>query len=545
MRIALSSPYKLVPTDSAWLFATIGFGLVGLFGWLGYMPVDNRSDEARRGLVALEMVLSGNYIVPTLNGAPYLNKPPLFNWLIAGSFRLFGRFDSSALRMPMALSLVGYVLTIFVSVWRATNNRWLAVRVSLMVALCARIWFYETLLGLIDLTFSWVIFSLLSCLYAFDRRGQYSSLYSSVYGLGAVAFLMKGLPAFVFVGLSLLIWFGATGRWRRLLHPAHGLGLLVAAGVLGTYYTVYFQQSAVPAADLLGRLVSESAKRTPAVRGWAETALHLLTFPGEFMLHFAPWTLLIALLWRRSVRRWLLRNPYTRFCWLIFWGNIWVYWASPEVYARYVLMLLPFLFVVLAEAYALPWHRLRRVRRIIESVWQVALLLGPVALVVALLHPATRALPRLPYLAVVGIPTLLTVAYAYARLPTQRLVLVFFFMVVVRLLFNEIVLPGRRVSRERYRVNNEQVARLTLGHPLWAEASTFADDVATDVNSFYVTATRRSILPKTTSIQPGQLYIIDSARAQHYPHRVVGRILLFKEHPAWIVAIGRQAAVAH
>lgn len=225
MRTALSSLVNFLSTPTLWLYGTIGLGLIGLFGWLGYMPVDNRSDEARRGLVALEMVLSGNYIVPTLNGAPYLNKPPLFNWLIALSFQFFGRFDSLALRMPMALSWVGYTLTIFAFVRRATGNTTLAVRVSLMVALCARIWFYETLLGLIDLTFSWVIFTLLSCLHTFDRRGHYGWLYVSVYGLGAGAFLMKGLPAFVFVGLSLGVWFGATGRWRRLLHPAHGLGL--------------------------------------------------------------------------------------------------------------------------------------------------------------------------------------------------------------------------------------------------------------------------------------------------------------------------------
>ncbi|CCG98807.1 dolichyl-phosphate-mannose-proteinmannosyltransferase [Fibrella aestuarina BUZ 2] len=523
--------------DKFILVAVLILGLLALFGWLGYMPVDNRSDEARRGLVALEMVLSGNYIVPTLNGVPYLNKPPLYNWLIAGSFRLFGRFDSLALRLPMALSLVGYALTIFAVVRRQTGNSQLAVRVALMVALCARIWFYETLLGLIDITFSWLVFSMLSCLFVFDKRQQYGWLYSCLYGLGTLAFLMKGLPAFVFIGLSLLVWFGATGRWSLLIHPAHLGGLLVAALGLGTYYMIYFRQSPVPAATLLGRLVSESAKRTPIERGLVDTALHLLTFPGEFLLHFAPWTLLGTLLWRRSVRQWLFEDRYIRFCWLMFWGNIWVYWLSPEVYARYVLMLLPFLFVVLASAYALPWPQLSRVRWWIEHSWLLAMLLCPMALVVALFHPATRPLPSLPLLAAVGIPTFLAVSWFYWKRPPQRMMLVFFFLVIVRLLFNEIILPGRRASRERYRLNNEAAARLTLGQPLWAETNTFADEVATDVNSFYVSATRRAILPKTATIRPGQLYIMDSTRASQYKHRVVAPILLFKEHRAWVVRI--------
>ena len=45
---------------------------------LGLLTLIN--DEAIRGLVALEMQISGNYITPTLNGAFYYNKPPLYNW---------------------------------------------------------------------------------------------------------------------------------------------------------------------------------------------------------------------------------------------------------------------------------------------------------------------------------------------------------------------------------------------------------------------------------------------------------------------------------
>lgn len=39
---------------------------------------------------AREMVLSGNLAVPTLNGLPYLEKPPLLVWLLALNIRLFG-----------------------------------------------------------------------------------------------------------------------------------------------------------------------------------------------------------------------------------------------------------------------------------------------------------------------------------------------------------------------------------------------------------------------------------------------------------------------
>ena len=47
-------------------------------------------DEAIRALVAQEMLWSGNYISPTMHGDIYLNKPPLFNWVLALSFTVFG-----------------------------------------------------------------------------------------------------------------------------------------------------------------------------------------------------------------------------------------------------------------------------------------------------------------------------------------------------------------------------------------------------------------------------------------------------------------------
>ena len=40
--------------------------------------------------IAREMVLSGDWLTPHLNGTRYLDKPPLFYWLIALSYEAFG-----------------------------------------------------------------------------------------------------------------------------------------------------------------------------------------------------------------------------------------------------------------------------------------------------------------------------------------------------------------------------------------------------------------------------------------------------------------------
>ncbi len=69
-------------------------------------------DEAIRTLVALEMKLSGNFIVPTLNGEPYYNKPPLYNWFIYLLSMLFGSFGEWPTRVTTLIFLGAFAWTV-------------------------------------------------------------------------------------------------------------------------------------------------------------------------------------------------------------------------------------------------------------------------------------------------------------------------------------------------------------------------------------------------------------------------------------------------
>lgn len=69
-------------------------------------------DETRYAQIALEMVHSGDWLVPQLHGKPYLDKPPLLYWLTAGSYLLFGENQMSA-RLPCALASLLTVLASF------------------------------------------------------------------------------------------------------------------------------------------------------------------------------------------------------------------------------------------------------------------------------------------------------------------------------------------------------------------------------------------------------------------------------------------------
>ena len=73
--------------------------------WLGHSEL--KGEEGRRILPARAMMQSSDYIVPSSEGKPYHRKPPLINWLVAGSFHLHGGESLWAARLPVALSVLG------------------------------------------------------------------------------------------------------------------------------------------------------------------------------------------------------------------------------------------------------------------------------------------------------------------------------------------------------------------------------------------------------------------------------------------------------
>jgi len=70
-------------------------------------------NEGQRAAPPAEMLRSGDFIIPTINGVPYLNKPPLLYWAVAGVCRLCGGVSPFLARVPTALCGVLLVLVVY------------------------------------------------------------------------------------------------------------------------------------------------------------------------------------------------------------------------------------------------------------------------------------------------------------------------------------------------------------------------------------------------------------------------------------------------
>ena len=143
------------PSGGLWamLGGTVALAAIGAAAFLPWSSFPLMSpDEARYAEIAREMHDSGNLIVPTSLGQPYLDKPPLLYWLTAASYGLFGTSINSARLIP----LLAAMFTVFTTFWLGAavvgrRSAWLGAVLLLTCAgflLSGRFLFMDTLLSL-------------------------------------------------------------------------------------------------------------------------------------------------------------------------------------------------------------------------------------------------------------------------------------------------------------------------------------------------------------------------------------------------------------
>jgi len=201
-----------------------------LFAWrLGSAPLVN-PDEGRYAEVPREMLASGDWVTPRLDGVPYFEKPPLVYWAVAACERLLGPSEWSV-RLTPALFAVGGILLAYGAARRLYGRDagfWAAVVLGTSLLYVAM----GHLVGL-DLAVSVLMSATLFCFVlgvheppGWRRRWLFYGLYASA----ALATLTKGLMGFLITGAVMLLWLALVDQWKRLrpLHLPSGVALFLA-----------------------------------------------------------------------------------------------------------------------------------------------------------------------------------------------------------------------------------------------------------------------------------------------------------------------------
>ena len=245
-----------------------------------------KGEEGRRILPAVRMLETGDYIVPQVGSSPYYRKPPLVNWLVAASFKIFGVRNEWTARLPSALSVLAVAIA-FVTVARAS----LGARGSILAAM---IWL--TNIGIIEK----------------GRLIEIEGLYVSLCGLAIIfwlsSFLQRKspwliwLPASVFLGLgllakgptSLVFFYGIViavvahrKGWRILVHPAHFVGLVIMIGIAAAWAIPFVYSTTSQVA-----IEKWSGQYTGRLKGSDFKFVDWIQNIPRALIYFLPWLLL-------------------------------------------------------------------------------------------------------------------------------------------------------------------------------------------------------------------------------------------------------------
>lgn len=495
--------------DLAGVFFLILAGFVYL-SHLAFLPLNVETDEARRALVSLEMELSGNYSTPTLNGEIYLNKPPLYNWIVVVFAKLFGGFSMFNFRLPVIISSIGLAITVF---W--FTKKYLGKTIAFFTAFAfltnGRLLIYDSFNGLIDTTFSWLVYTGFMLVYHFGEKKKWYSLFIFTYLIVAAGFLLKGFPSLVFQGLTLLTYFIWKKKFRLLFHPAHFIGFGVFLLIVGGYYFYYFSVNDLEPQALFSNLINESTKRTVAQRAIKESIINLFTFPFEVLYHFAPWTILIIATFNQNVKSLIKGNSFVHYSLLVFIVNLVVYWVSPGTFARYLFMFLPLLYSILFFLFfslsSNSWQH--KTVRIIAIVSSLIMLLTFLVLPFLNVEIVTSDKWIKSYALVIIFAAIFFVILKYKKLYLYGFVLA---VIVFRMGFNWFILEPRKKDFEIAEVVSKKIAEETKGKSLFilrdAQVGNF------DGMSFHIAKGRKEVLKFNDQKLPGVFYIADNRQLE-------------------------------
>jgi 4-amino-4-deoxy-L-arabinose transferase-like glycosyltransferase len=187
-------------------------------------------DEGRYAEIPREMVATGDWLTPRLDGLKYFEKPPLQYWATAAAYSVFGVSEWTARLWTVALA---FACLPMVFEW---TRRLYGTRAGLAAVVALGVSPYFSIIGHLNLLDAGFAFWLTGALFAFTwaQSAAFGSRDEKRWMLiawlaAALAVLSKGIVVGVLTGVSLIAYSVLerdVGPWKRL-HAAWGVPLFL------------------------------------------------------------------------------------------------------------------------------------------------------------------------------------------------------------------------------------------------------------------------------------------------------------------------------
>jgi 4-amino-4-deoxy-L-arabinose transferase-like glycosyltransferase len=321
-------------------------------------------DEGRYVGVAWEMLRSGDWLTPTLNGLPYFHKPPLFYWITAGSLSLFGINEWAARAAPILGAALGAV-SMYLFARRWWDER--AARLTLLALLVQPLYFLGGQFANLDMLVAGCITATIVLLadaaMCIEWKFPYRKALASAYAMAAIGILAKGLIGLVIPALVVGSWVILLRRWRVLAALLWWPGMVIFVLLAAPWFVVMQWRFA----DFLDYFFVVQHFRRFAESGF-NNAQPVWFFPLVLLLLCLPWLPWLNRPFRRGflsdAERQPERSPIRLL--LVLWVVVVVvFFSLPQSkLVGYILPAVPPLAMLMADGYimalAVPPARARR-----------------------------------------------------------------------------------------------------------------------------------------------------------------------------------------
>lgn len=196
---------------SIWLIACAGIRYFSL------------PDEGRYGDISRAMLQSGDWLVPRLNGLPFMHKPPLLHWISSVLMEIFG-VHVWVLRLVPTLAGIMMLVGLFWFLKKHCNER--IAQLSVVILATSLLFFGSSQYVNHDLLLAcWISITIL-CFADFTLSGEKSVLWMG-YVACALGFLTKGLIGILIPGMVILLWVLASKQWKKIPSLLNPIGLII------------------------------------------------------------------------------------------------------------------------------------------------------------------------------------------------------------------------------------------------------------------------------------------------------------------------------
>lgn len=216
--------------------------LIFLFFGLNFYPLMD-VDETRYAVMARDLAYSLNWNNLYLNLTPFLEKPPLYFWLVGASIRFFGAFTEFAVRFPIAI-LASFTVFFTYYVGKKVISRKFGM-ISALILVSSIFFLILSHIAILDMVLTAFVTGAIYCgfltHYCEEKNKKYYWWY--FYLFIGLSFLAKGILGLVIPFAVILPYSLITKTAKEIFKPINILpGIIIFLAIAVPWHVVMYKE---------------------------------------------------------------------------------------------------------------------------------------------------------------------------------------------------------------------------------------------------------------------------------------------------------------